>query len=101
MFSKITSVFNLFRKGQEVTNVEAWKAGQISANVLTGVFLAGVQVAKAFNYEIPMDEEVANSLALGVIAVVNFVCTTVSSKKAGVLPAKAPIEDHSYPTLDK
>ena len=46
MFSKITSIFNLFRKGQEVANVEAWKAGQITSNILAGVMLAGVQVAK-------------------------------------------------------
>lgn len=88
MFNKITSIFNLFRKGQEVSNVEAWKTGQISANILAGVFLAGVQVAKAFDYEIPMDEATANSLAIGVIAAVNFVFTIITSKKAGILPAK-------------
>ncbi len=88
MLQKLTSIFNLFRKGQEVANVEAWKAGQISANVLAGVFLAGVQVAKAFDYQIPMDEATANNIAIGVVAAVNFVITAITSKRAGVLPAK-------------
>lgn len=92
MFSKITSIFNLFRKGQEVANVEAWKAGQITSNILAGVMLAGVQVAKAFDYEIPLTEEVANSIAIGILATVNFVFTIITSKKAGVLPAKPTSE---------
>lgn len=119
MFSKITSIFNLFRKGQEVANVEAWKSGQVTANILAGVMLAGVQVAKAFDYEIPLTEEVANSIAIGILATVNFIFTVITSKKAGVLPTKptnteplpeiepisskepirevpAPIEDHSF-----
>jgi hypothetical protein len=88
MLQKLTSIFNLFRKGQEVANVEAWKAGQITSNVLAGVFLAGVQVAKAFDYEIPMDEATANSIAIGVVSTVNFIITVITSKRAGVLPAK-------------
>jgi len=100
MFSKVTSIFNLFRKGQEVANVEAWKSGQVTANILAGVMLAGVQVAKAFDYEIPLTEEVANNIAIGILASVNFVITIITSKRAGVLPAK-PTEAEPFPELAK
>ena len=99
MLQKITSIFNLFRKGQEVANVEAWKSGQVTANILAGVMLAGVQVAKAFDYEIPLTEEVANGIAVGILASVNFVITVITSKRAGVLPAKSTAE--ALPELAK
>lgn len=84
---KLKALFGLFRKGSAVLDPAKWKERQITATVLAGVILALVHVAAAFGFVLPVDMEIANSIAAGIIAVVNVVLTITTTDKVG-LPSK-------------
>lgn len=86
---KLLSIVDLFRKGSAVDDPSAWKNKQISATMLGVAIVAAVRVAKAFGYDLPIDEDTSTAIAGGIIAAVNVVLTYVTSDKVGVLPAKA------------
>jgi hypothetical protein len=100
MFEKINAIINLFRKGSEVSNVELWKSGGISIAALAAAMGAALQFGNAFGLHLSITPEQLNGLAIGVISLVGVVLPVITSKRAGLLPAKtnqpAPIEDHSF-----
>lgn len=86
---KLIALANLFRKGEAVANKEAWKSGQVTATVLGGLVMAGLQTAQAFGYDVPgIDEDTVTAVAGAVVSVVNIGLTYITSEKAGILPAK-------------
>lgn len=86
---KLFALLALFRKGAEISDVEKWKSHQISGNVFGGFILALVAVLKVFGYELPVDEDTALLIGGGIVALVNVLLTAATSKRAGILPAKA------------
>ncbi|MFZ6780264.1 hypothetical protein ACO0LD_25810 [Undibacterium sp. Ji83W] len=100
MFEKINAVINLFRKGSEVSNVELWKNGGISVAALAAALGALVQFGDAFGIHPDITSEQINGLAIGVVSLVGVVLPVITSKRAGLLPAKTrqpvPIEEHSF-----
>lgn len=100
MFEKMNAVINLFRKGNEVANVELWKTGGISVAALAAAIGALIQFGDAFGVHIAVTAEQANGLAIGIVTLVGVVLPAITSKRAGLLPAKpeqpAPVEDHSF-----
>jgi hypothetical protein len=88
MFKKLTALMGLMRKGSEIADVEKWKARQVTGNMLGGFILAVVAMLKAFDVEMPVDEETALMLGGGIVAVFNSLLTVITSKRAG-LPNKA------------
>ncbi|MFZ6733781.1 hypothetical protein ACO0LG_17775 [Undibacterium sp. Ji42W] len=100
MFEKISAIINLFRKGSEVSNVELWKNGGISIAALAAAMGAALQFGNEFGLQIAITPEQLNGLAIGVVSLVGIVLPVITSKRAGLLPAKAdqptPIEDHSF-----
>lgn len=109
MFAKLSAFFDLFRKGQEISNAEAWKKGTISVSALSAFLYAIVKLTKGTQYEVPLDEASVEAFSGAVLTLAATVMHIVTSKKAGVLPAKSeplpelakaetvsvPIEDHS------
>lgn len=89
---KIRSLFSLFRKGRMVADPARWKARQIEASALVAVLWAGVQAASAFGVEIPIDGETIDGVAVGLLAVVNWVLTVTTTDKIG-LPCEPGTED--------
>jgi len=83
---KLFNIINLFRKGHEVSNPEAWKTGGNAANLLVPAIMAAVKVAGDFGLGVELDTETAIAIAAGVVAIVQFVVLNISSKRAGVLP---------------
>lgn len=81
---KIAALWNLFRAGEQVQDPAKWKAHQITANVVGGLLLAAVNVARAFGHDLPVDEHTANTIGAGVLAAVNVVLTVTTSAKVGV-----------------
>lgn len=92
MFEKLKLFYDLFRKGQELANVEVWKNRQVVANILGGFILAIVALMKAFGYDLPIDSDTAMSIAFGIAAIVNVILTITTSKKVG-LPAKPDVSE--------
>jgi hypothetical protein len=88
MFEKLSSYLDLFRKGSEVSDPEKWKSRQITGTMLAGVIIAVINLAKAYGYDLPVSPNDANSIGVGIIAVVNVVLTCTTSKRAGILPEK-------------
>ena len=86
---KIVDIFSLFRKGSELTNAEVWKDRGNLVTVLVPVIMAAVKVAGDFGYGIELSTEDATNITLGTVAVVQFVIHNITSKRAGILPAKA------------
>lgn len=84
MIKRAKAAYTLLKKGQVVADPAKWKSRQITATALTGAIWAGIQAAEAFGYAIPVDEATVDSVAVGVLAVVNWVLTLSTSDKVGV-----------------
>jgi hypothetical protein len=88
MFSKLSAFWDLFRKGQEISNAEAWKKGTISVSALSAFLYAIVKLTKGTQYEVPLDESSVEAFSGAVLTLAATVMHIVTSKKAGILPAK-------------
>jgi hypothetical protein len=66
-------------KGYELSNAAAWKHVQNAINVVAGILFFVVQ-----NYQLPIDKDMVNLLAGGIVAVVNIILTIATSKKVGL-----------------
>ena len=98
--SKLLALFRLFRKGSEVSNVEAWKTGQITANTVVALLAAVVAVAKSFGVAVDIADADLAAIAGGVFAAGNVIVTIVTSKRAG-LPAQVPPNSGpDFPAID-
>ncbi len=86
--TKMLAVFDLLRKGKAVANKEAWKNGQISANVIGGLIIAVAQLSGVFGFPFPIPEDIASMVGGGILAVVNFFLTVSTSETVGILPKK-------------
>lgn len=84
MFKKAKAAFTLLQKGKAVADPAKWKSRQITATMLTGVIWAALQAAEAFGYTVPVDETTVDSIAVGVLALVNWVLTLSTSEKVGM-----------------
>jgi uncharacterized membrane protein len=84
MLEKVSALWSLFRKGEAVADPAKWKSRQVTSTMLAALLIAAVQLAKAFGYEVPIDNESAMAIAGGIIAVFNTVFTIITSKHAGV-----------------
>jgi len=84
MIKKAKAAITLLQKGKAVSDPAKWKSRQITATALTGVFWAAIQAAEAFGYAIPMDEATVDAVAVGTLALVNWVFTLSTSEKVGM-----------------
>jgi hypothetical protein len=84
MLKKAKAAYTLLQKGKAVSDPAKWKARQITATMLTGAVWAAIQAAEAFGYAIPIDEATVDSVAIGVLAAVNWVLTLSTSEKIGL-----------------
>ena len=84
MIKKITTSMTLLKKGKVVADPAKWKSRQITATVLTGVIWLAINAAEAFGYAIPVDAETVDAVAVGVLALVNFLLTLSTSEKVGM-----------------
>jgi hypothetical protein len=83
----IQSIFDLFKKGNEVVNPAAVKKGQITSNNILTVITALLAIASSFGYDFNIDKETLVSIVSGLSSlalVVNSILTVISSKKAGL-----------------
>ncbi len=84
MIRKAKAAFELLKKGKAVSDPAKWKSRQITATALTGAIWAAIQAAEAFGYAIPLDEATVDAVAVGVLALVNWMFTLSTSEKIGV-----------------
>lgn len=84
MIKRAKAAYTLLQKGKAVSDPAKWKARQITATALTGAFWAAIQAAEAFGYAIPVDEATVDSVAVGMLALVNWLLTLSTSEKVGL-----------------
>tara|TARA_R110000803_G_scaffold86642_1_gene153093 strand:+ start:901 stop:1155 length:255 start_codon:yes stop_codon:yes gene_type:complete len=84
MIKRAKAAYTLLQKGKAVSDPAKWKSRQITATALTGAFWAGIQAAEAFGYAIPLDEQTVDSVAVGILALVNWLLTLSTSEKVGM-----------------
>ena len=84
MMMRIRAAFKALQKGKAVADPAKWKSRQITATALTGAIWAAIQAAEAFGYAIPVDEATVDSVAVGTLAVVNWLLTLSTSEKIGM-----------------
>ena len=84
MIKKAKAAITLLQKGKAVSDPAKWKSRQITATALTGVFWAAIHAAEAFGYAIPVDEATVDAVAVGTLALVNWVFTLSTSEKVGM-----------------
>lgn len=81
--NKFKAALSVLSKGSMVANPEAWKNGQVTANAVVALLMA---IASLTGQDVP--SEVINSVGVGLFAAVNWVFTTVSTDKVGLLPSR-------------
>lgn len=84
MIRRAKAAYTLLQKGKAVADPAKWKSHQITATALTGVIWAALQVAEVFGYAIPVDEQTVDSIAVGILALVNWLLTLSTSEKVGL-----------------
>lgn len=88
MMGKLLAFLAVFRKGRQVANPAAWKAGQITGSVLAGLLGAIVALAKVFNYELPLNDEQLLAIGSAIVAIfglfISPAITTATTEKVGL-----------------
>ena len=84
ILTRIKVAHKLMQKGRSLSDPEKWKKRQITTTMLTGAIWSAIQAAEAFGYAVPVDENTVDAVAVGVLAVVNWVLTLSTSEKIGL-----------------
>lgn len=85
--SKITALLDVLDKGKSVANVEAWKSGQVTVNILVGLLGSLVGVIRAFGIDVPVTDDQLFTIAsaiLGLLGVYNSFVTVATTDKIGL-----------------
>lgn len=80
MFEKAKAIIDIpeiLQKGKMVANPTAWKTGQITAGVVSGLLGSIVVACKAFGYEIPLSDDQIITIGGAITAVVGLFWTPV------------------------
>jgi CBS domain-containing protein len=62
----------------------------MKSTVIAGVLWAAVRMAETLGYPLPVDDEIVDGLAVGIISAVNLVFALTTSKTVGVADAVLP-----------
>ena len=88
MMKKLLAFFSVLKKGRQVANPAAWKAGQITGSVLAGLLGAVVALAKVYGYELPLNDEQLLAIGSAIVAIVGLflspAITVASTEKVGL-----------------
>lgn len=84
-FDKVTAGYDLLKKGNAVADPAAWKKRQITTTMITALIWSGIKGAQAFaGFDIPIDEGTVDNVAIGILALVNWLFTLSTSKTVGI-----------------
>jgi len=84
-FDKVTAGYDLLKKGNAVADPAKWKKRQITTTAITALIWSAIKGAQAFaGFEVPIDEGTVDNIAIGVLALVNWLFTLGTSKTVGI-----------------
>ena len=90
MLQTLKAILDLFRKGKEVSNPEAWKYGQITVGAISALLVSILGLAKLKGYDLGLTTDQINNIALIIVTINGLfhpIATVISTTKVG-LPAK-------------
>lgn len=87
MWQKISVLWNLFRKGEEVAKPGGWHDAHNIAVFLLAL-LAVLKVVLGIELPFDLPEEDAEKIGLGLVVALGWLVNNVASKRGGVLPAR-------------
>lgn len=67
-----------------MANPDRWKKRQVTANGIAGLLWAVVRVAEAYGYDLQIETATIDSLAVAILALVNFVLTLTANEDVGL-----------------
>ncbi len=76
------------RAGEALADPALWKNRQAAINAVTVAITAGVALASAFGYSLPVNADEIAAIAYAVVGIVTIYLTYATSEKVGLLPAK-------------
>ena len=76
------------RAGEALADPALWKNRQAAINAVTVAITAGVALASAFGYSLPVNADGIAAIAYAVVGAINVYLTFATSLKVGLLPAK-------------
>lgn len=76
------------RAGEALADPALWKNRQAAINAVTVAITAGVALASAFGYSLPVNADGIAAIAYAVVGIVTIYLTYATSGKVGLLPAK-------------
>lgn len=89
---KLFDILSLFRKGAEVANPEAWKDAGNAGTLVAAAVMALVKVLGDFGIGVQITLEQAASIGGGAASMWLFIVHNITSKRAGILPAKPDLQ---------
>lgn len=84
----LSTIVDVFRFGHQVQNPDTWKSVGTASPVIGLAIDNLLKVAEAHGYALHLTPELHDQLILAVAGVVLFIVHLISSRKAGILPAK-------------
>lgn len=84
MFGKIGAALTVFKMGSQVADPAAWKARQVTGNMVGGLLLALVAFGKYYGWDIPIDTDDALLIGGAIVAIGNILLTWSTSRHAGI-----------------
>jgi hypothetical protein len=92
IFTVIPQFLDLFKKGKEVANAEAWKAGTIAVNTIVAFLGAALTLAKNFGYNLGIDDATLQQFAVGIASLAglfNAIMHVITSARVGLSSGNA------------
>jgi hypothetical protein len=89
MIETLKAAWNVLQAGGVVADPAKWKKRQISANQLAGVFGASALFMRSIGYDLHLDDATTVAVAGGVLALVNWLLTVITTDKVGAFGGTA------------
>lgn len=85
--NKLKLFMQLFYQGYELSDSAHWKNKQVAINLITVFLTTAFQIATLFNYNIPVDPALLETISAGIfgsVGLFNIVLTYITTKKIGL-----------------
>lgn len=80
----LKDLITAFKAGKAIANPTAWKKGQVHVNQIVALLAVLLAVARFAGIDLHMDDDTLAAVGAGVFALVNWLCTVVSTDRVGI-----------------
>lgn len=87
LIANLPKFWDLFKEGEALSNAAAWKNKLVAVNGVVAFIATALLIAKAYGFDLELDDDTIHGLAGGVVALVgavNAVMHVVANKDVGL-----------------